>query len=68
MSLKHWDAGLILGTVGERSSCGVGSNCGLDLISGLESPCAAGQPKKGRGENVTSEATLPKFESGTTFH
>ena len=27
-------------------SCSLGGSCGLDLIPGLETPCATGQPKK----------------------
>ena len=32
--------------IGHCHNCGIGCNCGSNLISGLGTPCAAGQPTK----------------------
>ena len=36
-------------------SCGLGGNCGSDLIPGLVTPYAAGQPKKKKKKSVIFE-------------
>ena len=43
-SLERWATGSIPGTVGSGS--GIGRNCGSDLILGLRTPYATGQPKR----------------------
>ena len=51
-SWECWDAGLIpapaqwLKGLVLSHSCGLGSNCGLDLIPGQGTPYATGQPKQ----------------------
>ena len=47
VSLEHWEAGCPQpGTVGQGSICGIGHNCGLDLIPGLGAPYALRQPER----------------------
>jgi len=46
-SLERQDLGSIPGLAQWYCcSCGVGRNCGLDLIAGPGTSCAMGQPKK----------------------
>ena len=54
LSWEHWDTGLIPGpaqydkksALPHCHSCGLGSNCSLDLTPGLGTPYAMGHPKK----------------------
>lgn len=43
-------------------SCGLGRDCGSDLIPGLGTPCATGRSKKGK-KNLSSRSELLSFSS-----
>ena len=52
-----WHGGL---RIPSCRSCGIGCNCGLDLILSLGIPYALGQPKKERKESKREHRELPE--------